>query len=78
MFNNVYCHLTICITATVTANCAEIGDYAAGSDPMLNSVLNEDWSYSVPGRQFQKGTVAVMSPLLYRECLIFLRSYITY
>ena len=25
------------------------------SDPMLNSVLNGDWSNSVPGRQFPKG-----------------------
>ena len=26
-------------------------------DPMLNSVLNGDWSNSVPGRQFPKGEV---------------------
>ena len=46
--------------AGVGNNSAEIGDDAAGSSPsqndtMLNSVLNGDWSNSVPGRQFLKG-----------------------
>ena len=45
-------------------NYAEIGDNAAArrdrryrreSDPIINSVLNGDWSNSVPGRQFPKG-----------------------
>ena len=29
--------------------------YHRKSDPMLNSVLNGNWSNSVPGRQFPKG-----------------------
>ena len=29
--------------------------YCHKSDPMLNSILNGDWSNSVPGRQFLKG-----------------------
>ena len=28
--------------------------YRHESDPMLNSILNGDWSNSVPGRQFPK------------------------
>ena len=49
-------------TAGIGNNSAEIGDDAAGilyiaarSDTMLNSVLNGDWSNSLPGRQFPKG-----------------------
>ena len=37
--------------------------YRHESDPMLNSVLNGDWSNSVPGRQFPKGgTELLQSP----------------
>ena len=48
--------------AGIGDNSAEISDDAAGIVditakviPMLNSVLNGDWSNSVPGRQFPKG-----------------------
>ena len=52
--------------AVIGDNSAEIEDGAAGAgrdrrylherDPMLNSVLNGDWSNSVPGRQIPEGT----------------------
>ena len=29
--------------------------YRRKSDPMINSILNGDWSNSVPGKQFPKG-----------------------
>ena len=45
-------------------NSAEIGDCAAGIVdiaanviPMLNSVLNGDWSNSVPGRKIPEGSL---------------------
>ena len=50
--------------AGIGDNSAEIGDDAAGivdiaanviGDPMLNSVLNGDWSNSVAGRQIPDG-----------------------
>ena len=48
-------------SAGIGNNSAEIGDewrdrrYRRERDPMLNSVLNGDWSNSVPGRQIPKG-----------------------
>ena len=52
-------------TAGIGDNSAEISDDAAGlrdrryhreRDPMVNSILNGDWSNSVPGRQILDGT----------------------
>ena len=73
MFNNVSRCLVSRATigrdrdnaAGIGDNSSEIGDDAEGSsilresDPMLNSILNGDWSNSVPGRQFPKGPVAL-------------------
>ena len=46
-------------SAGIGDNSAEIGDGAAGigreRDPMLNSILNGDWSNSVPGRKISEG-----------------------
>ena len=48
-------------------NTAGIGDkrrrdrqYRRESDPMLNSILNVDWTNSVPRRQFPKGNSAAV------------------
>ena len=43
--------------AGIGGNAAGIGDNSK-SGPMLNYVLNRDWSNSVPGRQFPKGNVS--------------------
>ena len=43
--------------AGIGKNSAEIGDgrYRRERDPMLNSILNGDWSNSVPGRKIPEG-----------------------
>ena len=41
-------------------NAAGIGDNTAKVSPLLISVLNGDWSNSVPGGQFPKGKGAIV------------------
>ena len=52
--------------AGIGDNSAEIGGrdrlYCREHDPMLNSILNGDWSYSVPGRQIPEGSVVWVQP----------------
>ena len=66
-------------SAEIGDNSAEIGDDAAGivftplaceSDHMLNSVLNGDWSNSVPGREIPDLLVRNLSDLTQTDCSI--------